>query len=102
MTVEIFFALTGAGIFCIGLSGLLMQQHLLRKILAVNVMAAGVSLTLVAGAARAPGLAPDPVPLALVITGIVVLVSATAFALSLFSRLYAETGQSTLDQEDIH
>jgi multicomponent Na+:H+ antiporter subunit C len=43
--------------------------------------------------------APDPVPHAMVLTGIVVAVSATAFALSLVRRLHARTGRVTLDDE---
>lgn len=42
---------------------------------------------LVVGAWREPPGTPDPVPHALVITGIVVMVSATAVALSLIRRL---------------
>jgi multicomponent Na+:H+ antiporter subunit C len=38
----------------------------------------------------------DPVPQALVITGIVVAFSATALAVALMLRLFEETGQSTL------
>jgi multicomponent Na+:H+ antiporter subunit C len=57
---------------------------------AINVMGAGVFLLLIAVAYRGPGLAPDPVPHALVVTGIVVAVSATALALGLARRLHAE------------
>ena len=45
---------------------------------------------LIAVAYRGPGVAPDPVPQALVLTGIVVAVSATALALALARRLTAE------------
>jgi multicomponent Na+:H+ antiporter subunit C len=38
----------------------------------------------------------DPVPHALVITGIVVAFSATALAVALLLRLYDSTGQATL------
>jgi len=53
-------------------------------------MGAGVFMLLIAVAYRGPGLPPDPVPHALVLTGIVVAVSATALALALVRRLHAE------------
>jgi hypothetical protein len=58
--------------------------------LAINVMGAGVFMMLIAVAYRGPDLAPDPVPHALVLTGIVVAVSATALALALARRLDRE------------
>ena len=59
--------------------------------LAINVCGAGVFLVFVALAYRGPGLAPDPVPHALVLTGIVVAVSATALAVALGRRLAEST-----------
>lgn len=50
-------------------------------------MGAGVFHVLVAVAYRGLDTAPDPVPQALVLTGIVVAVSATALALTLGQRL---------------
>jgi multicomponent Na+:H+ antiporter subunit C len=88
--------LTGAALFCLGLYAVVTHAHLIRKILAVNVMSTGVAMLLIAMARRAPGGMPDPVPHALVLTGIVVLVSATAFGLSLACRVHAETGEAVL------
>jgi multicomponent Na+:H+ antiporter subunit C len=48
----------------------------------------------------AAGLAADPVPQALVITGIVVAFSATAMAVALLLRLFKETGQASLGSDD--
>ncbi len=45
-------------------------------------------MMLIAVAYRGPGVPPDPVPHALVLTGIVVAVSATALALALARRLH--------------
>ncbi len=64
-----------------------MHEPLLRKLIALNVMGAGVFHVLVAVAFRGTDVAPDPVPHALVLTGIVVAVSATALALTLGQRL---------------
>jgi multicomponent Na+:H+ antiporter subunit C len=92
------YAATGLLLFCTGLYGLLAREHLLRKILALNVMGTGIFLFLVAVARREPELPPDPVPHAMVLTGIVVTVSATAFVLALARRYYAETGRTRLPE----
>ena len=88
------FAVTGVGLFCIGLRALVLEAHLLRKVLAINLMGSGTFLVLVAGAA--PG---DPVPQAMVITGIVVAVSASALALNLMLKVADATGQPAFDEE---
>ena len=97
MSLPILYALAGVGLFVLGLHGLIVHAHLLRKILALNIMGSGVFLVMVALAHRAAE-APDPVPHALVITGIVVAVSATALALALILRLQAVTGQTELPE----
>lgn len=88
------FAVTGVGLFCIGLRALVREAHLLRKVLAINLMGSGTFLVLVAGAAP-----DDPVPQAMVITGIVVAVSASALALNLMLKVADATGQPALDEE---
>lgn len=93
------YALVGVGLFTLGLYALIVHAHLLRKILAINVMGSGVFLVLVALGRRTLGSSPDPVPHAMVITGIVVAVSATALALALMLRVRAETGQAELPEE---
>jgi multicomponent Na+:H+ antiporter subunit C len=100
MNPVLVYALAGVALFSLGLYALIWQEHLLRKILAFNIMGSGVFLVLVAMARRQPGSPPDPVPHALVLTGIVVAVSATAFALSLACRIHAETGQARLPEDD--
>ncbi|WP_417344499.1 NADH-quinone oxidoreductase subunit K [Ferrimonas sp.] len=90
------YALLGVALFVLGLNTLMVHRHLLRKILALNVMCSGVFLTLVALAFRNPQLPPDPVPHAMVITGIVVTVSATALALRLMLKVFLATGKSEL------
>ncbi len=90
----------GALLFCIGLYGLAVRPHLLHKALALNIMSSGVFLVIVAIARRVPGSVPDPLPHAMVLTGIVVTVSATAFALALIKRIYTETGAVTLEDAE--
>ena len=53
-------------------------------------MGTGVFMLLISIAYRGPDVAPDPIPHALVLTGIVVAVSATALALALVRRLHTE------------
>ena len=87
MTVPVIYALVGAALFCMALYAVIVSRNHLRKVLAVNVMSSGVFLVLVALARRAPGPMPDPVPHAMVITGIVVALSAMALAVVLINRL---------------
>lgn len=87
MSAALIYALAGAGLFALGLCRALFWRALLYRVLALNVMGSGAFLVLVATARRAPGGVPDPVPHALVLTGLVVAVSATALALALGRRL---------------
>jgi multicomponent Na+:H+ antiporter subunit C len=100
MNVALFYALTGAGIFVLGLHGVIIYRHLLRKIMAINIMGSGVFLLLAGLAHRAPAGPPDPVPHAMVITGIVVAVAATALALVLLLRLLAVSGSVVLPDNE--
>ena len=70
----------------IGLVGLVARPHLITKVLSFNLMATGAALLLV-GLAHDHPTGTDPVPQAMVLTGIVVAVSATALALALIARL---------------
>jgi multicomponent Na+:H+ antiporter subunit C len=92
------YGLCGAALVGLGLFGLIVHPQPLRKILAFNLIGGGVFLLFGAIARRgaAAGFGGDPVPQALVITGIVVAFSATALAVALLLRLFQETGQATL------
>ena len=78
LTAQWLYGLTGCLIVALGLRTALLHASLLQRLVAVNVMGAGVFLALIAVAYRGPETPPDPVPHALVLTGIVVAVSATA------------------------
>ena len=99
MTQSLLYALTSVALVAIGLYGMLARADLLRKIVAFNVVGSGVFLVFGAFSARDPGGGPDPVPHAMVITGIVVAVSATALALTLAWRIRQETGRTSLPEE---
>lgn len=100
MSTTFAYTLVGVGLFTIGLYALIVHAHLLRKILAINVMGSGLFMILVALAKRTGGSIPDPVPHAMVITGIVVAVSATALALVLMLKLAASSGRAELPNEE--
>ena len=90
LTTQILYALAGCVVVALGLRGALLLASLLQRIVAINVMGAGVFMLLIAVAYCGNGLPPAPVSHALVLTGIVVAVSATALALALVRRLQAE------------
>jgi multicomponent Na+:H+ antiporter subunit C len=100
MSVSSLYALAGSVLFSLGLHGLIFHTHLIRKILAVNIMASGVFLALVALASGSRGTSPDPVPHAMVLTGLVVAVSATALALALARRVQDMTGSPRLPEDE--
>ena len=91
----------GAGLVGLGLYALIVNPEPLRKLLAFNLVGSGVFLVFGIVARRgAVGVFPfDPVPQAMVITGIVVAFAASALAVALMLRLAEETGRVTLDPD---
>lgn len=89
MSIVTLFGLSGAGLVGIGLYGLIIHPEPLRKLLAFNILGGGVFLLfgVIARRGAAAGFDGDPVPQAIVITGIVVAFSATALAATLLLRL---------------
>ena len=96
MTTGLLYALVGAVLFGLGLHALIVKAHLLRRMLALNVMGSGTFLMLVGVGQSGVRGVPDAVPQAMVITGIVVAVSATALGLTLMLRLAEETGRAEI------
>jgi multicomponent Na+:H+ antiporter subunit C len=84
------FGLCAAATVGLGLYGLITKPQPLRKIIAFNLLGSGVFLLfgVVGRRGAAAGIGNDPVPQALVITGIVVAFSATALAIALLLRLF--------------
>ena len=98
----------------IGLTNLLLQRNMIKKIIGLNIMDMAVYLFLAAKGYVAGRAAPivqiaqdgipiagsyvNPIPAGLVLTGIVVSVSVTAFALSLTLRLYEAYGTLDIDE----
>ncbi len=91
----------GAGLVGLGLYALIVNPEPLKKLLAFNLIGSGVFLVFGIVARRgAVGRFPfDPVPQAMVITGIVVAFAASALAVALMLRLAEESGRVTLDPD---
>ena len=103
MSAATIFGLCAAAVAGLGLYGLITNPQPLRKIIAFNLLGSGVFMLfgVVARRGAAAGFGGDPVPQALVITGIVVAFSATALAIALVLRLFQASGSATL-QADAH
>ncbi len=98
MSPGLLYALAGMLLFVMGLAGFALLRHLLRRLMAFNLVGSGTFLVLV-GLAQRPDGEPDPVAQALVLTGIVVAIAATALALVLMRRWFDLTGRTRLDGE---
>ncbi|MCI5801496.1 MAG: cation:proton antiporter subunit C [Oscillospiraceae bacterium] len=98
-------------LFGIGFMGLLLHKNLIKKVIGLNIMDTAIYLFLAAKGYIAGRLAPilvdgvqgaehyiNPVPSGLVLTGIVVSVSVTAFSLALIQRLYLKYKTLNLDE----
>ena len=98
MSTATLYGLCGAVLVGLGLFGLIVDPQPLRKILAFNLIGGGIFLLfgVVARRGAAAGFGGDPVPQALVITGLVVAFAATALAVALLLRLFQQTGQAAL------
>ncbi|WP_424811896.1 NADH-quinone oxidoreductase subunit K [Roseococcus sp. YIM B11640] len=89
------FSLVAAALIGIGLYGVFVQAEPFRRILAFNLLGGGVFLTfgVIARRGEGAGFPGDPVPQALVITGLVVALAATTLAVSILVRLAAARGK---------
>ena len=98
-------------LFCIGFTTMLLHKNLLKKIIGMDIMDAGIFLFLACQGFITGRVAPivengvqdveayiNPVPAGLVLTGIVVSVSVTALMLALTVRLYYRYHTLNLDE----
>lgn len=97
MSAALFHALVGVVLCAMGLLGFILRRALLHRLLAFNIMGSGCFLLLVALAQDGRG--PDPVPQALVLTGIVVAVASTALALVILRRWCRVSGETRLPED---
>lgn len=94
MSATTLYGLLASGLVGLGLFVLIIHRTALTRLLGFNIAGAGIFLIFGIAARRgaAAGLAADPVPQALVITGIVVAFAASALAVTLMLRLGSEEG----------
>ena len=100
-------------LFGIGFMNLLLQQNLLKKVVGFNIMDSAVFMLLASlgyiegrvAPVMGEGVTPDaslfinPIPSGLVLTGIVVSVSITAFSLALIQRIHKHYG--TIEMKEL-
>jgi multicomponent Na+:H+ antiporter subunit C len=98
MPIYLIYSVAGVLLFCIAFYGVIAWPEILRKIIALNVMGGGVFLFLISIARRNAQEYPDPVPQAMVLTGIVVALAVTAFGLALARRIHAAAGKTNLEE----
>ncbi len=106
---------SAVGLILIGLYAVLMKKHLIKIVIGLSIIDAGVHLLFIAIGYINNGTAPifsekamslvkegvkmvDPVPQALVLTAIVIGFGVTAVALSLVIRLYRHHQTAHIDQ----
>ncbi len=96
-------------LFVIGVHTMLTHANMIKKVIAMNIMDASVFLLFVAAGYTYGGKAPiigdqagvvyvNPLPGSLILTGIVVAVSVTAYALSLVIRIHRYYGTCDYDE----
>lgn len=99
MSQDQIYGIAAVLLFCTGLYGVAARPETLRRIMALNLMGAGVFLFFVSVAWRETASA-DAVPHAMVLTGIVVAVSATSFALGMLRRLAGLDREKREEEDD--
>ena len=105
------FAITAVVLFGIGLLNVMVQKNLIKKVVGFNIMDSAVFLLLASLGYVDGGTAPivgdvgfhplyiNPIPSGLVLTGIVVSVSITAFSLALIQRIHKHYG--TIEMKEL-
>jgi multicomponent Na+:H+ antiporter subunit C len=96
-------------LFLIGLYAMIARRNLIKKIMGLNILSTSVFLYLISVGYKEGGVSPirvpgvevyvNPLPHALVLTGIVVGLALTSFALVLVMKIYKEYG--TLDSHKL-
>lgn len=97
MNTLLIYNFTALLLFAAGLRGALLRHSVIGQIISINVCGCGLFLWMVTLAFRGDGEAANALMHALVLTGIVIAVSASALALAIDSRLQqaGETAEAT-------
>ena len=112
LIVENRYTITAVLLFMLGFGNVMLHPNLIKKVVAFNIMDAATFLLLasrgmIAGRTAAiltdggadPTRYVNPIPAGLVLTGIVVSVSVSAFSLALIQRIYGSYG--TVDMREL-
>ncbi|MBT9159805.1 MAG: cation:proton antiporter subunit C [Dehalococcoidia bacterium] len=93
----------------VGLYAMIVRKNLIKKIMGLNIFSTSVLFFLIAAGYKEGGAPPirvpgievyvNPLPHALVLTGIVVALALTTFALALVIKIYKEYG--TIDSDKL-
>ena len=107
-----YYATVAMVLFCIGFTTLFINRNLVKKIIGLNIVDTSIYLFLAAKGYITGRAAPiikdgitdasayiNPIPSGLILTGIVISVSVTAFSLALIVNLYKK--YETLDLDEI-
>ena len=107
-----YYEVVAIALFCIGFTTLFLNRNLVKKVIGLNIIDTAVYLFLAAKGYISGRSAPivkdgltgassyiNPIPTGLILTGIVISVSVTAFALALIVNLYKK--YETLDLDEI-
>lgn len=97
-------------LFCIGMYNVIVRRNIVKKLIGLNIMETAVfffyialgymdnGVAPIAAGGAQPGQMVNPLPQALILTGIVVAVSVTALALALAILLYRQFGTLDVDR----
>lgn len=97
-------------LFCLGLHTVIVRRNIIKKLIGLNIMETSVFFFYISLGYLDGGIAPiraggadpahmvNPIPQALILTGIVVAVSVTALALSMVILLYRQYGTLDVDR----
>jgi multicomponent Na+:H+ antiporter subunit C len=97
-------------LFCIGIYTVIVRRNIIKKLIGLNIMETSVFFFYISLGYLDGGIAPirvggadpsymvNPLPQALILTGIVVAVSVTALALALVILLYRQYGTLDVDR----
>lgn len=92
--------MAGTVVFVVGVVAALVIRDVIRRLIAVNIGSSGVMLILVGLASRGDQASPDPIPQALVLTGIVVMAAITGLALTLARRIEVPETENEVVEKD--
>ncbi len=95
MTHDLLFSITGVVLIGIGLFGSVASTHIIKKLIAINIMGLGIFMIFLSTARH--GMITDPIPHAVVLTGIVVAIAGTSLCLWLALKIHL-LGEDTTEE----